>query len=108
MTLLLQLIFNGIVNAAIYSLLAVGFGLVYRSLRFFYIAFGAVYIVASYAVFALANMAGLPLFVSIMLGVLIGAIAGVLMDKSVYLPLEKKGLQRVCFLLHLSASIFLL
>ena len=90
MTLLLQLIFNGIVNAAIYSLLAVGFGLVYRSLRFFYIAFGAVYIVASYAVFALANMAGLPLFVSIILGVLIGAIAGVLMDKSVYLPLEKK------------------
>jgi len=91
MTLFLQLILNAIVNASIFSLLAVGFGLVYRSLRFFHIAFGAVYIISSYAVVAGMNMAGFPLFVSLLSGVLIGAIAGVLMDRAVYLPLEKAG-----------------
>lgn len=91
MNLFLQLILNAIVNASIFSLLAIGFGLVYRSFRFFHIAFGGIYIISSYAVVAVMNMAGFPLFVSILSGVLIGAIAGVLMDRAVYLPLEKAG-----------------
>lgn len=91
MTLLLQLIFNGIVNAAIYSLLAVGFGLIYRSMRFFYIAYGAVYVIASYAVVAAMQISGFPLYLSIGAGVFLGVLAGVLMDRTVYLPLERSG-----------------
>ncbi len=91
MTLLLQLLLNALVNASIYSLLAVGFGLVYRSMRFFHIAFGAVYIIASYAVIAGMNISGFPLILSIAAGVLVGALSGVAMDKTVYLPLEKTG-----------------
>ncbi|MFQ5901307.1 MAG: branched-chain amino acid ABC transporter permease [Thermodesulfobacteriota bacterium] len=91
MTLLIQLLLNALVNAAIYTLLAVGFGLVYRSMRFFHIAFGAVYITASYAVIAGVDLSGLPLYLSIIAGVIIGAMTGVVMDRIVYLPLEKRG-----------------
>jgi len=91
MTLLLQLLLNAIVNASIYSLLAVGFGLVYRSMRFFHIAFGAVYIIASYAVIAGLAISGFPLIFAIAAGVLVGALSGVVMDKTVYLPLERTG-----------------
>ena len=91
MTLLLQLLLNAIVNASIYSLLAVGFGLVYRSMRFFHIAYGAVYIIASYAVIYGMDSIGLPLYLSLSAGLLIGALAGIAMDKAVYLPLERQG-----------------
>ncbi len=91
MTLLLQLLVNGIVTASLYSLLAVGFGLVYRSMRFFHIAFGAVYILASYAVILMRDTFGFPLSVSIIIGLTIGVVGGVLMDRLVYLPLEKRS-----------------
>ena len=90
MSLLSQLLLNALVNAAIFSLLAIGFGLVYRSLRFFHIAFGAVYIISPYIVAAL-NIAGIPPFLSIITGIIIGSMIGVIMDRSVYLPLERAG-----------------
>ncbi len=91
MTLLLQLLHNALVNAAIYSLLAVGFGLVYRSMRFFHIAFGAVYIVSTYMVIAATVNFGLPLPPSIAIGLLIASVTGWIMDRTVYFPLENAG-----------------
>jgi branched-chain amino acid transport system permease protein len=90
MSLLLQLLLNGLVNASIYALLAVGFGIVYRSMRFFHIAFGAVYIIAFYAALAGINVLGLSLYTAIAAGVVSGAVAGVFMDKAVYLPLVRR------------------
>jgi branched-chain amino acid transport system permease protein len=104
MNLLLQLLLNAIVNAAIYGLLAVGFGIVYRSMRFFHIAYGAIYIIASYTVVAAS---GLPPALSIPVGIAIGAIAGVLMDKAIYHPLERLGATPgVLFIASLGIYIF--
>lgn len=97
MILFTQLFLNAIVNAAIYSLLAVGFGLVYRSLRFFHIAFGAVYVVSSYGVIAVMSTVGFPPYLSVLMGLLIGLAAGLLMEKGVYLPLEKIGASSAVF-----------
>jgi branched-chain amino acid transport system permease protein len=91
MTLLFQLLLNALVNAAIYSLLAVGFGLVYRSMRFFYIAYGAVYVTASYTVIALMENMGMSYHSVLIAGIMVGVLAGIAMDKAVYLPLEKRG-----------------
>lgn len=88
---LLQLILNGVINASIFSILAVGFGIVYRSLRFFYITFGAIYIIAPYMVVAGMNVIGLPMPVSILIGLIIGILIGVLMERAVFLPLERAG-----------------
>ena len=91
MILLLQLILNATVNASIFSLLAVGFGLVYRSLRFFHIAFGAVYIISTYALIAGMQLAGFPPSISVISGLFIGALVSLVMDRAVYLPLERAG-----------------
>src|SRR6056297_2417018 len=91
MSLFFQLILNGLVNAAVFSLLAIGFGLVFRSLRLLHIAFGAVYIVASYAMFTAMNLIGLPFLISLFLGVFAAVCIGALMDRAVYLPLRRAG-----------------
>lgn len=91
MNLLLQLLVNGIINASIYCLLSVGFGILYRSMRFFNITLGAVYILASYTVFASLKWAGFPLGVSIAIGIAAACFFGVITDRVVFYPLEKKG-----------------
>ncbi len=91
MTLLFQLILNGIVNAAVFSLLAIGFGLVYRSMRFFHIAFGGVYILAPFAMIACSGFVRLPFAMIIMAGLLAAVAAGVAMDRLVYFPFETKN-----------------
>ncbi len=91
MTLLLQLLVNAVCNAAIYALLAIGFGLIYRSLRFFNIGFGAVYVIASYVVIALSETFGIPLFASIPLGIFAGILSSILIDRLVFSPLEGYG-----------------
>ena len=106
MTLLLQLILNGIVNASLFALLAIGFGLVYRSLRFFHIAYGAVYIIAPYTAVALMTMAMVPAPLAILFSIMSGAVAGVVMDRAVYYPLERRGAtQGVLFIASLGIYI---
>ena len=108
MSLLLQLLLNAIVNASIYALLAIGFGIVYRSMRFFHIAFGAVYIIAFYVSFACVTMLGLSLYVSIVGGIIFGALAGVVMDRAVYLPLiRREASSEVLFISSLGLYILI-
>jgi branched-chain amino acid transport system permease protein len=105
MALLIQLLLNAIVKAAIFSLMAVGFGLVYRSLRFFHIAFGAVYVASAYGMVA-GMVLGLPIGFAV--GVLTGIILGVSMDRGVYLPLETAGASKsVLFVASLGVYIVL-
>ncbi len=91
MTLLAQLLLNALANAAVFSLLAVGFGLIYRSLRFFNIAYGAVYVAASYTVVALAQLSEIPLFFLLISGIILAMLLSILMDRTVYIPLERSG-----------------
>lgn len=46
--MLIQLITNGIIAGAIYSLVALGFVIIYRTVRFFHFAHGAVYTAGAY------------------------------------------------------------
>ncbi len=59
MNLFLQLLANGLVNAAIYAMLAVGFGLIWRSLRIFHLAYGGLFVVSGYVFLTLTTRAGL-------------------------------------------------
>ena len=70
MTLFAQLLVNGLITGAIYSLLAVSFGIVYRSTRVFHIALGAVYTASAYGMYVGKN-AGLAIGVFTGLGVAI-------------------------------------
>jgi len=87
MDLLLQLIANGLVNGALFALLACAFGLVYRPLRIFHIAFAGIFLIAPYAAYAAHTWLDLSIWFASLLGVFAGAIAGYLSELWLYRPL---------------------
>ena len=46
-----QLIINGIIAGSTYVLIAIGFTIIYRTVRFFHFAHGVVYAVGAYAAY---------------------------------------------------------
>ncbi len=49
-----QLLWNGVLTGSIYALTALGFALIYRTVRFFHFAHGAVYTVGAYCAYLTA------------------------------------------------------
>ncbi|WP_457639680.1 branched-chain amino acid ABC transporter permease [Persephonella sp.] len=91
MELLIQLLVNGLISSSLYALLAVGFGIVYRSLKFFHIAYGGIYLVASYtAIFFVQNL-NLSIYFSMLTGLLMAVLISIFIEKTVYLPFERKN-----------------
>jgi branched-chain amino acid transport system permease protein len=102
--LLWQLILNGILTAGVYALVAVGFGLIYRTTRFFNFAHGLVYTLGAYLAFWFQNL-GFPPVAAIVLAVAGGAIAGVAMWAWIFGPLKRAGASELTLLL-VSVGIF--
>lgn len=90
MNLLLQLLANGIVNGALYMMLAVGFGLVYRTTYIFHIAYGGIYIASAYFFYTFAVIVHLPIIASVLLTVGCSAVLGYLMEHLLYRPFYRK------------------
>nr|VFJ43686.1 MAG: branched-chain amino acid transport system permease protein [Candidatus Kentron sp. DK] len=90
MDLLLQLLANGLVNGALFALLACAFGLVYRSLRVFHIAFAGLFLIAPYAAYAANAWLGAPIWLAVILGVAAGALSGYLIELILYRPFFRR------------------
>ena len=90
MTLFLQLLANGIVNGAMFALLAVAFGLVYRSARVFHIAFGGLYVASAYVLYAAVVWGKWPLWAGFVATILASATLGVAMEAGFYRLFEKR------------------
>jgi branched-chain amino acid transport system permease protein len=82
-----QLLANGVCTAAVYSLVAVGFGLIFFAARTFHIAHGAVYTTAGFVTYGALIPLGWPLVPSVLVGLAAGAVLGVLIEFGVYYPL---------------------
>lgn len=93
-----QLLVNGLIAGSIYALVALGFGLIYATTRFFHFAHGAVYAVGAYLAYS-GWLLGLSLYISFPLAVLGAAILGALLEIGVYRPLRKKGASSLILLL---------
>nr|VFJ45716.1 MAG: branched-chain amino acid transport system permease protein [Candidatus Kentron sp. DK] len=91
MDLLLQLLANGLVNGALFALLACAFGLVYRSLRVFHIAFAGLFLIPPYAAYAANAWLGAPIWLAIIFGVAAGAISGYLIELILYRPFFRRN-----------------
>lgn len=84
----LQFIINGLITGLLYSLLAIGFALVYNTTHIFHIAAAGIYVFAAYMFWWFAQSMGI-----VPAGLLALMVAGVLslaIDLSVYRPLQKK------------------
>ena len=85
----LQLLIVGISMGMIYALLALGVVLLVRAVGVLNFAQGQLFMIGAYITFALSYQAGLPLYATIIIAILIFAIFGVLFMFSVYWPLRK-------------------
>ncbi len=90
MNIIPQLIINSLIAGAIYTLITLGFNLIYGATKFFNLAHGVMATIGGYAVFYLTKKFGLPIIPSAILGIIIAGLVGYLLDKSVYLTLRKR------------------
>lgn len=90
MDIIPQLIVNSIIAGAIYAMVALGFNLIYGTVKFFDLGYGALTAVGGYAVYYGYKMLGWPLWVAILFGVLISGLLGWVIYRSVYTPLRAR------------------
>jgi len=103
--MLQQLVFNGLIAGSIYALIAIGFTIIYRTVKFFHFAHGAVYAAGAYfaytfiTAFATHLPNSLSLIISFLLSIVLSAILGLAIDRFVYYPLRKQNASNLIFLL---------
>jgi len=101
-----QFFLNGLIAGSIYALIAIGFVIIYRTVKFFHFAHGVVYAVGAYMAYALVVKAGVNPVVSFFLAILLASLLGVLIDRLVYYPLRQRKANNLVFLLA-SFGIFI-
>jgi len=94
-----QIIANGLVAGAVYGLVALGFTLIYRSVKFFHFAHGVVYAAGAYIAYTFAISLSINPVISFFLAVVLAGVVGVIIDRLVYLPLRKCKAPSLVFLL---------
>lgn len=90
MSIVPQLILNSLIAGGIYTLVALGFNLIYSTTKFFNLAHGAVAVVAGYVVFSLTRLHDLSLWVSVPVAIITAGLLGLLLDWLVYRPLRAR------------------
>src|SRR3990167_8343149 len=94
-----QLILNSIIAGAIYTLIALGFNLIYGATKFFNLAHGVMVAVGGYAFFYLAKTLGLNVYIAVIIGVALAGLVGYGLDKLIYLPLRKRKASNMALLI---------
>ncbi len=94
-----QLLMNAIIAASVYALMAISFGLIYSTVRFFHFAHGVVFVIAPYCVYLFHSQLGWPLAPSMAMGVFASTCTGALCDLCIYRPLRRKKASSLIFLI---------
>ncbi len=104
MDILPQLIVNSIIAGVIYSMIALGFNLIYGTVKFFDLGYGALTAVGGYSVFYFSKTLGVNVFLAVILRMLISGAIGFLIYKFVYAQLRiKKSSSMVLLVASLGA-----
>ena len=85
-----EIIINGLITGMLYSLLAIGFALVYNTTHIFHIAAAGIYVFAGYMFWWLSATFELPLIVAATLAILLTMVLSLLTEVAVYRPLRKR------------------
>lgn len=88
--MLIQLLANGIIMGSIYSLVALGFALVYNTTRIFHIAYAAIYMFSAYMILSFYKALQLPLLLAFLIAVVFTVGLSIFIERTVYLPLAKR------------------
>ena len=86
-----QLILNGIIAGSVYTLVAVGFAVIYRTVKFFHFAHGVVFTAGAYFTYLFKAWLGWPVIVAAPVSIGLCTMMGIMIEISVYRPLRHKG-----------------
>lgn len=85
-----QFLINGIITGILYSLLAIGFALVYNTTKLFHIAAAAIYVFAAYMFYLFAVTLELPVIVAGLVSISLTMLLSLLTETLVYRPLKQR------------------
>lgn len=88
--MLLQFIANGLITGILYSLLAIGFALVYNTTRIFHIAAAGLYVFAAYMFWFFTVKADIHIIYAALMAVALTMLLSLLSEMLVYRPLKHK------------------
>ena len=107
MGLFIQLFVRGLILGSMYALLATSWGIIYSTTRTFHFAHGFIYTAAAYVIVLLTMNAGVPLILSVILGLASAAVLGCACEAFAYRPIrERGGSQLSIFLTSMGVMIF--
>lgn len=86
-----QFIINGLITGILYSLLAIGFALVYNTTRIFHIAAAGIYVFAAYMFWFIEQVFNPTLLISVLGAIILTMMLSLLIELYVYRPLRKRG-----------------
>ena len=90
MSIVPQLIVNSIIAGSIYAFIAIGFNLIFGVTRFFNLAHGSMAVIGGYTVFYFAKTLGWGIGFSILLGIVIAGLVGLVLYKLVFAPMRRR------------------
>ena len=88
--MLWQFIINGLITGILYSLLAIGFALVYNTTRTFHIEAAGIYVFAAYMFWFFVTKAGLPVILAAIIAIILTMLLSLLSEVTVYRPLKNR------------------
>lgn len=86
-----QIIINSIIAGALYTIVALGFNLIYATAKFFNLAHGVMATVGGYGVYYFSGLLGLPTILGVILGLLVAGLVGLLSELFIFAPLRSRG-----------------
>lgn len=94
-----QLLINSIIAASSYALIALGFSLIYSTVRFFHFAHGIVFTAGAYFTYLFKIQLGFPFWLAIPIALFLCISLGCLIEFFFYRPLRRKESSSLVFLL---------
>ena len=89
--MILQFFGNGIVNGSLIALTALGFSLIYNTMRVFHIAYAGIYLWAGYVLYFFMEQLHWPLILSVIMAMIVAALLSVTCESFLYHPLLRRG-----------------
>ncbi len=94
-----QLILNGIIAGSIYALVALGFTIIYRTVKFFHFAHGVVFAAGAYFAYTFFILFDISPIISFFLSIVLAGLLGISIDRFVYSPLRKHNAPNLIYLI---------
>ena len=89
--MIIQFLGNGLINGSLIALTALGFALIYNTMKVFHIAYAGIYLWAGYVLYVFLELLQWPLIPSVLAAIIAASVLSVLCEVLLYKPLRNRG-----------------